>query len=78
MDPADIALASSSVCGAHRTVEEVLRHLSDCAGRFGLDHFILTRLPLPRQTLPPLVFLNGWPPDNVPEMRRRAGHAKAL
>ncbi|HEX2255769.1 MAG TPA: LuxR family transcriptional regulator [Afifellaceae bacterium] len=42
-------------------MEEVLRHLSECAGQFGLDHFILTGLPLPRQRLEPLVLLNGWP-----------------
>jgi LuxR family transcriptional regulator, quorum-sensing system regulator BjaR1 len=61
MAPAEVAFGFVDGCGAHRTVEDVLRHVSDCAGQFGLEHFILTGLPMPSQRLSPLVLLNGWP-----------------
>lgn len=43
------------------SVEEVLADLQREAAKIGLDHFIVTGLPMPNQPLSPLVLMNSWP-----------------
>lgn len=43
------------------SVEAVLEDLQHEAAQVGLNHFIVTGLPMPNQPLSPLVLMNSWP-----------------
>ncbi|MYZ49889.1 autoinducer-binding protein [Rhizobiales bacterium L72] len=61
VNPAELSFGFVERCGLHRSMQALFDDLADCVRALGIDHLILTRLPVPEEGLEGVVLEQNWP-----------------